>query len=72
MNKTFGMILIALGLFGLVWGGFTYTTRETVIDIGPIHATRDKTHNVPLAPIAGAVALLGGVVLLAAGRKVAS
>ena len=45
-NKTLGMILIALGLFGLAWGGFTYTTREKVVDIGPIHATRDKTHNV--------------------------
>jgi len=64
MSKTLGVILIALGLFGLAWGGFTYTTRETVVDIGPIHATRDKTHNVPLPPIAGAVALIGGVVLL--------
>lgn len=69
MNKTLGLILIALGLFGLAWGGFAYTTRETVVDIGPIHATRDKTHNVPLPPIAGAVALIGGVVLLVARRK---
>ena len=36
MNKTLGMILIALGLVGLVWGGFTYTTREKVVDLGPI------------------------------------
>jgi hypothetical protein len=70
MNKTFGIILIALGLLGLVWGGLTYTTREKVIDIGPIHATRDKTHNVPVAPIAGALALIGGIVLLVAPRKV--
>jgi len=69
VNKTLGMILVALGLFGLAWGGFTYTTREKVIDIGPIHATREKTHNVPLPPIAGAAALIGGVVLLIAGRK---
>ena len=69
MNKTLGIILIVLGLFGLAWGGITYTTRETVVDIGPIHATRDKTHNIPLPPIAGAVALIGGVVLLAAGSK---
>ncbi len=69
MNKIFGVILIALGLFGLAWGGFTYTTRETVVDIGPIHATRDKTHNVALPPIAGVVALIGGIALLAAGRK---
>ena len=69
VNKTLGMILIALGLFGLAWGGFTYTTREKVVDIGPIHATRDQTHNVPLPPIAGAVALIAGVVLLVAGRR---
>ena len=69
INKTLGIILVALGLFGLAWGGFTYTTREKVVDIGPIHATREKTHNVPLPPIAGAVALIGGVVLLVARRK---
>jgi drug/metabolite transporter (DMT)-like permease len=69
MNKTLGIILIALGLVGLAWGGFSYTTREKVVDVGPIHATRDKTHNVPLPPILGAVALVGGVVLLAAGKK---
>ena len=59
MNKTLGIILIVLGLFGLAWGGFTYTTTEKVVDIGTIHATRDKTHNVPLPPIAVAVALIG-------------
>ena len=35
--KIFGMILIALGLFGLAWGGFTYTTEEKVVEIGPVH-----------------------------------
>jgi hypothetical protein len=69
MIKTVGVILIVLGLVGLAWGGFNYTTREKVIDIGPIHATREETHNVPFPPIAGALALVGGVVLLAVGRK---
>ena len=70
MNRTFGIILIVLGLFGLVWGGFTYTTTEKLVDIGPIHATREKTHNVPaLPPIAGAVALFGGIVLLVVPKK---
>ena len=69
MSRTLGIILIALGLFGLAWGGFTYTTTEKVVDIGPIHATRDATHNVPLPPIAGAASLICGVVLLFAGRK---
>jgi drug/metabolite transporter (DMT)-like permease len=69
VKKTLGVILIVLGVFGLAWGGFTYTTKEKVVDIGPIHATRDETHNVPLPPIAGAVALVGGIFLLVAGRK---
>ena len=69
MNKTLGIVLVALGLFGLAWGGFTYTTSEKVVDIGPIHASRDKTHNVAFPPVAGAVALIGGIVLLAVPRK---
>lgn len=67
--KILGMILIALGVLGLAWGGFTYTTREKVVDIGPIHATRDETHSVPVPPIAGGIALIGGIVLLVAGPK---
>ena len=58
-----------LGLLGLAWGGFNYTTREKVVDIGPIHATREQTHNVPVPPIAGALALVGGIVLLVVGGK---
>jgi hypothetical protein len=69
VNKTLGVILIVLGLFGLAWGGFTYTTTEKVVDIGPIHATRENRHNIPLPPIAGALALMGGIVLIVAGRK---
>jgi hypothetical protein len=63
------MILIGLGLVGLAWGGFTYTTREKVVDIGPIHATRDQNHSVPLPPIVGAVALIGGIVMVVTGKK---
>jgi len=70
VNRTMGMVLIVLGLVGLIWGGFSYTTRKTVVDIGPIHATRDQTHNIPLPPIIGALALVGGVVLLVGGKRV--
>ena len=69
MNKILGLVLIGLGLVGFAWGGFTYTTREKVIDIGPIHATREETHNVPLPPIAGALALIGGIALLVTGKN---
>jgi hypothetical protein len=40
MKNTIGAILIVLGLIGLAWRGFTYTSRETVVDIGPIYAPR--------------------------------
>jgi len=69
VTKTLGVVLIVLGLLALAYGGFTYTTSEKVVDIGPIHATRDKTHNLPIAPIAGALAIAGGIVILIAGRK---
>ena len=69
MTKTIVVSLIVLGLVGLAWGGFTYKTRETVVDIGPIHATSEKTHDVPVPPIAGALALVGGIVLVAVGPK---
>jgi len=69
MNKTIGITLLVLGLFGLAWGGFSYTTNEKLVDIGPIHATREKTHNIPLAPIGGALALTGGIVMLVSSRK---
>ena len=69
MTNTLGIILIGLGLVGLAWGGFTYTTKEKVVDIGPIHATRDQTHSVPLPPIAGAVALIGGIAMVVTSKR---
>ena len=64
MNKTIGVILIVLGLVGLGYGGFQYKTHEKVLDIGPIQATKEETHTIPLPPIAGAIVLIGGVFLL--------
>jgi hypothetical protein len=69
MIKVIGILLIVFGLVGVAWGGFTYTTRQKVVDIGPIHASRDETHSVPLPPIAGALAIVGGIALVASGRN---
>jgi len=69
MSKMVGIVLIVIGVIGLAWGGFTYKTKDKIIDLGPIEATREKTHSVPLPPIAGAIALIGGVVLVASGKK---
>ena len=64
-----GLILIVLGIAALAYQGITYTTREKVVDIGPVHVTAQKTRTLPLSPIAGAVALAGGIVLLVMGRR---
>jgi uncharacterized membrane protein HdeD (DUF308 family) len=67
--KALGVILIVLGVLALVYQGFSYTTRKKVLDMGPIQATRQEHHTVPLPPILGALALIGGVVILVSDRK---
>lgn len=64
-----GLVLIVLGLAALAYQGFTYTSRETVIDIGPITATADTQKTVPIPPIAGVVAVVAGVALVVAGKR---
>jgi len=68
-NTLLGIILIVLGIVAFAYQGITYTTREKVVDIGPIQVTADKTKTFPLPPIMGAVALVGGIVLLVMGGK---
>lgn len=65
----FGILLIVLGVAAFAYQSFTYTTTEKAIDLGPIQVTAEKQHTIPLPPIVGAVALIGGVVLLMQGRK---
>ena len=64
-----GIILIVIGIVALAYQGITYTTREKVVDIGPIHMTAEKTKTLLLPPIVGGVALVGGIVLLVMGGK---
>jgi uncharacterized membrane protein HdeD (DUF308 family) len=64
-----GVVLLVLGVLALVYQGVNYTTRETVIDIGPIHATADRERTLPLPPVLGIVAIVGGVVLLVTGAR---
>jgi len=64
-----GIVLIILGIVSLGYQGITYTTRKKVVDIGPIEATKKENKTIPLPPILGVIALAGGVVVLAAGRR---
>jgi hypothetical protein len=61
---TIGIVLIAVGLVSLAYQGITYTSRETVLDLGPIKATADTQKTIPVPPILGGLALAGGVTLL--------
>lgn len=67
--KPLGLILIVLGVLALMYQGFTYTTHKKVLDVGPIQATKEEHHSVPLPPVLGALALIGGVVILISDRK---
>jgi hypothetical protein len=64
-----GLALVVLGLVALAYQGITYTTRETVLDIGPVHATADRQRTLPLPPVVGIAAVVGGVALLIVGAR---
>ena len=67
--KIVGIVLIVIGIIGLAYGGITYTSKEKVLDIGPIEATAERQKTIPLPPLLGGLALAGGVVLLIAGSR---
>jgi hypothetical protein len=64
-----GLMLIVIGVLALAYQGITYTTRETVIDLGPLKASVEKQKTLPLPPVLGAVALAAGVILVVVGKK---
>lgn len=67
--KPLGIILLLVGILALAYQGFTYTTQKKVLDVGPIQATKEEHHTVPIPPILGALALIGGVVVLISDRR---
>jgi hypothetical protein len=60
-----GLTLVVLGILALVYQGIGYTTQKKVVDIGPIQATKQEHKTIPLPPILGVIALVGGIVLIA-------
>ena len=64
-----GIILIVVGIVAFAYQGISYTSREKVVDLGPVQVTSERTRTIPLPPIAGALALVGGVLLLVMGNK---
>lgn len=64
-----GIVLVIVGVIGLAAGGFSYTKEKTVVDIGPLKATADTKETVPIPPVLGGIALVGGIVLIVVGAK---
>ena len=64
-----GIVLIVLGVIALAYQGITYTTHEKVLEVGPLKATAEKQHTIPLPPVLGGLALAAGVVLVVAGSR---
>jgi hypothetical protein len=64
-----GIALIVLGIVAFAYKGIPYTSRDTVIDIGPLHATADTKKTIPLSPLFGGLAFVGGIFLLVVGAK---
>jgi hypothetical protein len=67
--KAAGIVLMILGVIALIYGGITYTTHKKVLDVGPIQAEKKETHTIPLPPVLGVLAILGGGALVWVGGK---
>ena len=67
-----GILLIVIGSLALAYHGFNYTHRERILDAGPMHVTREKQDRLPIPPILGGLALVGGIALLVMGGKKSS
>jgi hypothetical protein len=67
--RAVGVLLLILGILALGYQGFTYVTRDKVVDLGPVEVTQEKTKTVYLPPILGVVALAAGIALLVSGSR---
>ena len=64
-----GIVLVVLGALALAYQGFDYTRRDHVLDVGPMHVTAETQRRVPISPILGGLALVGGIALLVVGEQ---
>ena len=67
--RMIGIVLIVLGIIGLAWGGISWTTQETVADLGPIEINQEERKTLPLPPIAGAVLVIAGAAVLISAKR---
>lgn len=68
-RRIVGFVLVVVGIVALVWGGVFWTDRDTVLDVGPLEVTTEEREGVRLPPVVGAIALIGGIILLVAPER---
>jgi UDP-N-acetylmuramyl pentapeptide phosphotransferase/UDP-N-acetylglucosamine-1-phosphate transferase len=68
-TKTIGIIVIIIGVLMFVFTGFNFTTKEKVVDLGPVQIDKEKNHPVRWSPIIGGILVVGGIVLVAVNKK---
>jgi len=67
--KIAGVLLIIVGVVALIYGGFSYTSHKKAVDIGAIQINKTENHSLPIPPILGIVAIVGGAGLFYFGVK---
>ena len=70
-TRVVGLLLVVVGVIALLYSGITYTRREKIVDVGPLQIEKKTTERVPIPPIVGGLALVGGIVLVLSGRGAA-
>ena len=68
-NTIFGVLLIVIGIAAFSYQGITFKTREKAVDLGSLQVTTERTKNIPIPPIVGAITLVGGIILLVGSNK---
>lgn len=67
--KIAGIVLIIAGVAALIYGGFSFTSQKKAVDIGPVQINKTEHHTIPISPVLGIVAILGGGALVYFGAK---
>ena len=62
--KAIAIVLILIGVLAMGYQGFSYITRDKVIDLGPVEVTKEHKKTVFLPPVVGGLILIGGIALL--------
>ncbi|QTA81846.1 Sigma54-dependent transcriptional regulator [Desulfonema limicola] len=64
-----GIVLIIIGVAAFGYQGISYTSREKIVDLGPLEITTDRTRTFPLPPLVGGISLAAGIILLVMGSR---